>query len=248
MFPWSAAAPNHGFMLKVERRIVGAYVAYYSSRSMSGNVERFCNLGAWCVVEEFRPQGIKLLRSLLSQDGYHFTDLSPSGNVIALNRKLKFKDLDTRTAILLNLPWLTRATPVRVSSNPKEIVRSLSGQPLQVYRDHMFAPAAKHVVLIVGTECCYVMLRRDSRKNLRLFGSILYVSHPALFDEFARSLGGHLLWHYGIPVTLIEQQVIGRLPRAAVASRPGRPKMFKSASLNRDDIDYLYSELACLQW
>ena len=39
------------------------------------------------------------------QDGYHFTDLSPSGNVVALNRRLGFTQLDTATALVPNLPW-----------------------------------------------------------------------------------------------------------------------------------------------
>ena len=57
------------------------------------------------MLEQYRLHGLKLLTSLLAQEGYHFTDLSPSGNVIALNERLGFEFLDTTTALVPNLPW-----------------------------------------------------------------------------------------------------------------------------------------------
>ena len=86
--PWEDDRPNAGFMLLAGDRIVGAHLAFYSQRMIDGRSERFCNLGAWCVLEQYRLNGLKLLTSLLGQDGYHFTDLSPSGNVIGLNKRL----------------------------------------------------------------------------------------------------------------------------------------------------------------
>ena len=58
---------------------------------IDGRVERFCNLGAWCVLPEHRFHALRLLKALLAQDGYHFTDLSPSGNVVGLNERLGFR-------------------------------------------------------------------------------------------------------------------------------------------------------------
>ena len=85
--PWKADAPNHGFMLRDGQRVVGVYLAFYSERVIAGRVERFCNLGAWCVLPEFRFHSVRLLKALLAQDGYHFTDLSPSEKVSAAQRQ-----------------------------------------------------------------------------------------------------------------------------------------------------------------
>src|SRR5689334_19152839 len=73
VMPWKVDATNHGFMLREGQRIVGVHLAFYSERLIAGRTERFCNLGAWFVLPEFRFHSIRLLRELLMQDGYHFT-------------------------------------------------------------------------------------------------------------------------------------------------------------------------------
>ena len=103
--PWDGEQPNHGFMLRADDRIVGALLAFYSNRQVDGAEQRVCNLGAWSVAEEHRASGLKLLRTALRQRDYVFTDLSPSGNVPALNERLGFTHLDTSTALVANVPW-----------------------------------------------------------------------------------------------------------------------------------------------
>ena len=70
---------NTGFMLLGDGAVGGVDLASYSERTISGRRERFCNLGAWCVLPEFRFHALRLLKALLAQDGYHFIDLSPAG-------------------------------------------------------------------------------------------------------------------------------------------------------------------------
>src|SRR6476620_473906 len=123
--PWSAAAPNHGFLLRAGSEVLGVHLAYYSERFANGRRELVCNLGAWCVAESHRLHSVRLLRALLAQPGYTFTDLSPSGNVVGLNKRLKFEALDTTTMVVLNLPWPVRRRGVRVLSTDAEIQRAL---------------------------------------------------------------------------------------------------------------------------
>ena len=59
------------------------------------------------------------------QPGYHFTDLSPSGNVVELNRRLGFHSLDTSTAPQINWPAL-RKSSVGLINDEIEIERRLS--------------------------------------------------------------------------------------------------------------------------
>jgi hypothetical protein len=256
--PWRVDAPNHGFMLVADgaegaagggaapggARIVGVYVAFYSERSIDGRPERFCNLGAWCVLPEQRMQALRLLRALLGQPGYHFTDLSPSGSVVAINTRLAFERLDTTTALVPNLPWPFWSGRA-VSADPEVIERTLGGDALKLYRDHARAPAARHLVLRSGADWCYVVFRRDRRKGLPLFASILYVSHPEVFRRMVRPLSRHLLLRHGIPASLVELRIAGHRPRPSLLLRTPRPKMFKSARLRAEQIDDLYSELVC---
>ena len=116
--PWEVERPNAGFMLLDEGDVVGVQLAFYSERLIEGRRERFCNLGAWCVLPDYRFHGLRLLKSALDQEGYHFTDLSPSGNVVDINSRLDFRFLDTSTVLVPNLPWPgsrpgRRSAPIR---------------------------------------------------------------------------------------------------------------------------------------
>jgi hypothetical protein len=244
---WSESAPHHGFMLRSQDEIVGAYLAYFSERDVDGRVEHFCNLGAWCVLEPHRAQGLRLLMALLRMRGYHFTDFSPSGNVVPLNRKLKFMDLDTSTTLMLNAPWPPRKG-LRISGDPAILAATLTPTERKIHADHRDAAAARHLVVIDGDEHCYIIFRRDARKRIRAFASILHVGNADLFQRSVRQIGAHLLLRHGVAATLMEERVVRGRPKGAVALRRSRPKMFKSSTLPAQRIDYLYSELMALEW
>lgn len=246
--PWQVDAPNHGFQLLDDDRVVGVYLAFYSQRDVGGRVERFCNLGAWCVLPQARLHSLRLLKALLAQEGYTFTDLSPSGAVIPLNTRLNFAFLDTATALVPHLPlpsWPGRGT---VSGDPAVIERTLTGDQLRIYRDHADAPAARHVVVISSGEWCYVVFRKDRRKNIPLFASILHVSNPGLLRRMAVPFSRHLLVRHGAVASLAELRVVGHRPPRSVLLRTPRRKMFRSPHLKPEHIDYLYSELVCVPW
>ena len=246
--PWSVAAPNRGFMLFDVEELVGVYLAFYSERTVNETVERFCNLGAWCVKPAYRLHSLRLLNALLAQPGYHFTDLSPSGNTVPVNERLKFKFLDTTTALVPNLPWPTWPGQRTISDDPAVIRRTLTGTALRLFSDHEGAGAARHVVLQDGQEWCYVVFRKDRRKNLPVFASVLHVSHPELFRRMLRQFTRHLLVRHGVLATLMELRVVAHRPQASILLRPGRRKMFRSAHLDERQIDYMYSELVCVAW
>jgi hypothetical protein len=247
---WDEHQPNHGFLLEDRGVVVGAHLALYATRLVDGQREAFCNLAAWCVLPAHRHQGLRLLRALLAQPGYNFTDFSPSGNVVELNRRLRFEALDTTTALVPNLPLprISGRGAIRLTSDPDEVRDRLEGRERTLYEDHVGAGAAHHLVLVRGRETCYVVFRRDRRKHLPLFASLLYVGNPALFEAGQRLVYRHLLLRHRIPFTLVELRVARSRPRLAVMLRSPRPKMYRSPTLAADQIDYLYSELACVSW
>lgn len=246
--PWKVAAPNHGFLLRDGAAVVGVHLAFYSEREVDGRTENFCNLGAWCVHPDYRFHGARLLKALLAQDGYQFTDLSPSGSVPKINERLGFSYLDTTTALLPNLPWPSVPGRGGVSSDPAVVEQRLPADQLDIYRDHLGAAAARHVVLWRGERSCYVVFRRDRRKGLPLFASILYASDPELLQQMFRPLTRHLLLRHGVPATLAELRVVGARPRWSVLLDDTRKKMFRSSELDAGQIDNLYSELVCVAW
>ncbi|WP_164477794.1 hypothetical protein [Nocardioides pantholopis] len=245
---WAVDAPNHGFLLEragaAGREVLGVQLAFYADRDVAGTVVRFCNLAAWCVLEEHRAHGLRLLRAVLAQRGYQFTDLSPSGSVVALNERLRFRALDTETALVANLPGPPRA---RAVTDADAIDAALTGVEQQIFRDHRAAAAAHHVLLTDGTEHCYVVYRRDRRRRLRLFASLLHVSDPDLLRRWRGDLARHLLAR-GLPLTLAELRVVGERPGGSVLLRHPRPKMVRGSAVPAAAVDSLYSELALVSW
>ncbi|WP_231751090.1 hypothetical protein [Mycobacterium sp. NAZ190054] len=242
--PWNVEQPNHGYLMRQNGRVIGAYLALYSERMIDGIPRHICNLGVWCVAEQHRAAGLRMLRKLLRQREYTFTDLTPNPHVVKLNTRLGFTALDTETVLTPNLPWPPWRRGVRIVDTPGEIAPLLSGGNLRIYRDHAATPA-HHVVLTAAGRSCYVIFRRDRHKGLPVFASILYVSDHDLYRQWSRHLSRYLLLRSGIPATLAELRVVGHRPSGSVTV-PGRPKMFLSRELEPDQIDYLYSELTCL--
>ncbi len=245
--PWVVDSPNHGYRLVRGEELVGVHLAFYSRRSVDGEPEDFCNLGAWCVLEPYRSQGIRMLRALLAQPGYSFTDLSPSGAVVPLNRRLRFRSLDTDTVLIpaRPLPWPRRT---RVIDDPDTIGAGLTGSDKAIFEDHRHAAAARHLLLRRNGRDCYVMFRRDRRKGVPAFASILHVSDQELFADSITELSRYLMLRHGVLCILGELRVIGRRPSMTVHLRTPRPKMFRSARVDAEAIDDLYSELTCVAW
>jgi hypothetical protein len=244
---WEIDAPNHGFQLVEDGQVVGVYLALYSSRLIRGKEERFCNLCAWVVLPDHRSHSLKLLSAILEQPGYTFTDFSPVPSVQRIEKRLGFELLDTTTSAALNLPWLSRRGRVRVISDPAEIGETLRGDALEIFEDHRGAKAARHLVLVSDDGWCHVVYRDQRHKRIPC-ATILHVSHPELFREMVRPLASYLLVHRRRMAMLAELRVVGqRLPLSILIA--GHPqKMFRSSHLESNQIDYLYSELTCLQW
>lgn len=249
--PWKGDPPNHGFMLVAGDSVVGAYLAFYSERTINGRREQFCNLGSWCVLPEYRFHSLRLAKALLNQPDYHFTDLSPGPGVAKLNERLGFKPLDSTLVIIPTLPWLVWPATATISSSRDTIEGALTGADLDFYRDHSDAQAVDHLVVHKGSETCYVMLRRATPGRIRKvpFVWILHVSNRKLFARVIRPLARYLLVHYGALAIRAELRVIKVRPHPSSVRRiPHVRRMYKSPYLDADQIDYLYSELVCLSW
>ena len=244
--PWKVAAPNHGFMLRDGQRIVGAHLAFYSERLIAGRVERFCDLGTWYVLPQFRSHSIRLIRALLVRDGYHFTALTPNPKIATIHTRLGFRSLDTSRVVIPNLPWPDRPDRTTISADPDVIENTLAGTELELYQDHAQALAAHHIVLIRGSDSCYVMYREARSKSIPL-AVILHVSNPELFHNAILPLARHLLIHQRLLVMQAELRIIGYRPTFSFKMTP-QPKSYYSASLEPGQIDYLYSELVCVPW
>jgi hypothetical protein len=219
-------------------------LAFYSDRLIAGRSERFCDMGTWCVLPAYRSHSIRLLRAMLAQEGYHVTCLSPNEKVVAITSQFKFRPLDTSAVLIPNLPWPTLYRRIRISADPDVIASTLTGAELELYRDHAQALAARHLVLIRGERSCYVMYRERHPKGIAC-AEILHVSDSDLFKLCINSLTRHLLLRHRLLATRAELRTIVHRPPFSSKWSP-RPRRYRSASLDPDQIDYLYTEFVCV--
>lgn len=245
--PWHGEAPNRGFLLRDGQRIVGTLLALYSERLVAGRTEQFCNLGSWCVLPAYRAWSTSLFTTVVAQKNYHFTVLSPDVKSQEILPWFRFRFFDTAAAFIPHLPWPTVPGRTRIISDRVRLERMLTESERDIYRDHANALAAHHLVVVCGDRHCYVMYRKFRYRDVPVFAVVLYVSDVELFHRTLVPLTRHLLLRQRLLATMAELKIIGHRPRRSLALNDW-PKAYRSATLAPEQIDYLYSELACVPW
>jgi len=244
-YQWRGGKPNTGFMLREEDRIVGVYMAIYSVRTIGGKTHSFCNLAAWSVLPAFRVHSLKLLKAILSQDGYHFTELSPNPKVFQIMQRFDFRPLDTRLTVILNLPLPTWRRGIQVLHDPERMVEALGEEDRHVFEDHRRFEAGYHLAVGSTAGYSYVIYRRVRRRGIPC-AWILHFSRGASFSEVLGALTRYLLFRTGALLTLVESRFLAKRPPLSITVEAAQKKLYRSPHLKPDQIDNLYSEMVTL--
>ena len=240
---WLPGQPNHGFVLREQGAIVGGIGAYYALRKIDGQLIKTCNITSWCVLDSHRQQSMRLAMAVIAQPGFHFTDFSPTKVVGASLKFLKFKALDERQVVSLNLPWPGIGALATVWRH-EAISACLSGEALKIYQDHHRFPWLQHLLVGAPGAWCHVIYKQRPFKRLPA-AEILYASDPAVLNAGWRPLSRHLLAR-GMVSTHVDYRTLGRLPWPSAMRSGFNAKVYLSDSLRDDQIDYLYSETMAL--
>ncbi|WP_295005692.1 hypothetical protein [uncultured Dechloromonas sp.] len=239
---WAGGRPNYGFLMKDDGKVVGGIGAYYAERLIRGKVEKFCNITSWCVLDSHRKFSMQLAMHVVKQEGYHFTDFSPTKVVAGVLQFLKFSPLEEAVAVIPNLPLPSFSG--RVIDDPVQIEKLLDTAQLAIWRDHVQFPWLKHLVFGRPGQWCYLVYKKGSFKGFPS-ARIIYVGDSGIFGQYCSAL----TWYFfrrGVLSTHVEQRMLKTLPRLARVRTGFNPKQYLSASLSASDIDYLYSESVAL--
>jgi hypothetical protein len=239
---WGMEPPNHGFVLREDGKIVGGIGAYYAQRVIRGETQRTCNITSWCVLDAYRKQSMRLAMTLIGQKGYHFTDFSPTKVVGGVLQFLKFRPLDDRQAVIVNLPW--PALGSNLLTRPKDIESALKGNALSAYRDHADFPWLNHVLIGETNDWCHVIYKLSHFKGLSS-AHIYFLSNTAQFEKHFPRLARYFLLR-SIFTTHVECRFLSRNPWPSKIRSGFNAKVYLSPTLTDSDIDYLYSETMAL--
>lgn len=230
---------NHGFIMRDGGAIVGGIGAIYAAREIAGRTLRFCNITSWCVLDDYRKQSMRLAMAVIGQPGYCFTDFSPTSVVGGVLRFLKFKPIDERQTVILNLPLPSPGS--RLLHRAEEIDAALTGLALQIYRDHVRFPWLEHVLLRAGDgDWCHVIYKRRRFKGMSS-AHVLHVSDREMFARALRCFCTHLLGR-GIVSTHVETRDLRRSVWPSRIRSGFNAKLYLDETLEPDQVDYLYSE------
>jgi hypothetical protein len=241
---WGVTESNHGFAMRdSDGRLVGGIGAIYAERIIRGRPERFCNITSWCVLDEYRSHSMRLALALVSQPGYHFTDLTPTEVVAGSLKFLKFKLMDRRVTAMPALPSWTPG--VRIVNDPDAIETALAPADAKVFRDHRHFPWLRQVAVGRPGAYCHIAFKASRMKRLPC-ADILYVSDPELFLRYRPAVSRYLLLHCHILSMRIESRLLPRLPKLSAQVNDYCLKVFRSETLLESDISNFYSEAASL--
>jgi hypothetical protein len=242
---WGVARPNSGFVVRDQGRIVGGIGAIYAERFIRGRPERFCNITSWCVLDAYRTQSMRLAMAVVSQPGYHFTDLTPTEVVSKTLQFLKFKPMNERHAVWPNFPWpFSRLAGVRVIDDPNGMEAALSAPDAKVFQDHRHLPWLRHAAVGRPGAYCHVVWKPNRLRGVA-GAMVLAFSDAGLFLRYRRALGAHLL-RQGCLYTRVESRLLHRVPKLSRELAGFRNKVFRSDTLSEADISNLYSEIVAL--
>ena len=77
---------------------------------------------------------------------------------------------------------------------------------------------------------------------------VVHASRPEMLRRMIYPFGGFALLRYRVVAVVVELRWLGgNVPGRSIQWRSG-PKMFRSPTLDPEDIDYFYSELLYLKW
>jgi hypothetical protein len=239
-YTWACERPNYGFLIEDAGQVRGVLGAIYSRRCIAGAEHRFCNMTGWCVDESYRWASLGLLRAMLAQPDYTFTNFSANPPVVTILERLGFQRLDSGKLLFpVGLAGPPASPGARVLHRPADVRAVLATEDRVIFDDHARYRCGQFVI-VAGGQCCYLVTVKRGRRSV-YFADVLYASQPRLLTENVRSLFWPLFRRHGTLVIGIDARFVHAPPRFAL--RFPRPSFFRGTGLSPDRIASIYSEM-----
>jgi hypothetical protein len=243
---WQSNEGYIGYVLEDRERIVGFLGFMFSCRVINNKKEKFCNLTTWVVDESYRNESLYLIIPVLKLTDYTLTIHSASKETYAAFKKLGFLDLESHFRIILPLPSINMLfASCKVEVNGKYLNEILKGDSLQAYNSHLLFRCF-HVYVRSPSGNCYLIGARVFKKNIP-FAQIYHISDSKVFAKFASRITSIICLKIKIFAILVDERFLeGNSILQSYKCSLSNPRMYMSNSLDRKDLDLLYSELPVL--
>lgn len=243
---WKSPEDFRGYLILKDDVVEGFLGLLFSTRTIKGNLEKFCNMTSWIVHDDYRTQSLRLLLEALKLRNYTLTNFTASQRVAAILKKFAFAELPTSHQILFPIPSPSlNHSRYRCTVDPEEIRRELDEQDRLIFDDHRSLPC-RHVLISSGSDYCYVVVKNKVHRHVP-FARAHYISNRSLFQEALGSIRNKICWKLKVAGLMVDERYLdGVLFNYATSFPQQCLGFFKSATVERNHIDTLYSEMILL--
>jgi hypothetical protein len=236
---------HYGYVMLAEGKPVGVLGALFSQRLIEGRSVRFCNLHNWYVEPAHRARSLLLMRPILALKDHVITDLSASGEVVAISERLGFTRLDRTIRLLPQIPWKSgTADLIDLVKTPDVVASRLNAQEQQLVRDHQHIGCQVLLVESDDGHCLVIASTVPARWLPHVF--VHYLSNPQVFARHHSQIRHQLLRAGGCYVAVNTPHLAGEtIPYSFTAD--ANQRLVRGTHCPPESIDSLYSEMPLLK-
>lgn len=242
---WDVSDRSVGTQLLDDARPVGfASFIHAKLPRPDGTDAPLCNISTWVTEPAYGAQALSLVMPVLALRDVTITNLTPIPSVHGIFTKLGFRQLEDRLVYLRPAPFTPSPWPRgRVLTRLAEILPQLPEWERRIAAAHgervqhlwLEGPAGRH---------CYAMYQIVRRRRLRT-ARIVFVT-PAAMPDASLALRRALLRAAGTILVELEGRHAGGSPPASFVQMLPVPRLYRSPTLEPQDVPSAYSELVVL--
>lgn len=233
-----------GLILLAGEKVVGFLGTILSDHDTAKGRITLCNLSCWYVEPAYRQHSMPLFLKAMKLPGITaWTNLTAAPHTYEWFNRLGYESFIDKKTLIFPLPSLF----TKKKGATATVDFSIADLPLDqqaIYHQHQF-PHCKHVLIKKGNEHCYCIVVITKFKKIPL-ANLYYISHPGLFREVIADIRWSLCWKLKAAYLVMDGQGLkGRLSGIREKTL-FPPRMFKSASVSKNEMTLLGSELFVL--
>jgi RimJ/RimL family protein N-acetyltransferase len=243
-YAWLADKPDCGVIV-LERAAVAGYLAViYADRRLGSRTGRTANLSSWYLVKSLRGQGIGLAMLRLATRDPTVTYTTFSSNPRALRLMA-----DAGLVLLDDSRFLWRRTGehrpgVVVRSGFDAVVAEVGDAERRLLADHRDLPVEPHLLRAAEGDCLIVLSVKQKAADVA-YHEALHLGRPEIFVRHAEAFANAVLAP-GAAVLAVDRRFLDGCAVVAESEQISVPRYFRSSTLARREVDFLYSEIPLL--
>jgi GNAT superfamily N-acetyltransferase len=242
-YPWRPADADRGRVAVDGDRVVGFLGLVYADRPMGGRTHRFCNICAWYLLKEYRGRGIGRLIQLdsVADQGVTYTILTATEATGRAFGSSGFQVLDRERYIVRRAPG--SGGNLDVVENIPTIETLLDPWERKIMRDHR-PYNVRHLLFRSGGESCYLIIQVKRKGEDIDYFEVMHANDRRFLARHAKALANALL-DSDRAVFAFDKRFLDE-PAPFESETMRLPRWFRSGTVNRSEIDHLYSEIVLL--